>query len=171
MTQIDFSRYYSIIGIRIPTMLKNKNIIFVSITMLFIVMSFVFTTGNVFAVVAPPPGGGGTTPTPTVTTNTQTPIVSATDACTSSSKCCNGQSCDLIQEYINPTIDFLAAGVGIVVVIMMVIGGIQYITSQDNPQAVSAAKSRIVNALFALLLFAFMYAMLQWLVPGGILNG
>ena len=74
-------------------------------------------------------------------------------------------------EYVNPTIDFLAAGVGIVAVIMVVIGGIQYTTSQDDPQKVAAAKSRIINALFALLIFAFMWSLLQWLVPGGALNG
>jgi hypothetical protein len=76
----------------------------------------------------------------------------------------------LVSKYINPFINFLAAGVGIIVTIMIIIGAIQYSTSQDNPQAVSAAKKRIFNAVLALIIFGLMYALLQWLVPGGAFN-
>lgn len=65
-------------------------------------------------------------------------------------------------------INILAAGVGVITVLMIVIGGIQYSTSGANPQAVGAAKGRIANAIIALIMFAFIYAFLQWLVPGGI---
>lgn len=74
---------------------------------------------------------------------------------------------DLIEKYINPLINFLSAVVGIVIVISFVVGGIQYASSEDDPQKVKQAKSRIINAILALLAFLFLYAFLQWLVPGG----
>ncbi len=64
--------------------------------------------------------------------------------------------------------NFLAIGVGVVVVTMVVIGGIQYSASGGNPQTVQEAKKKIYNAAFALVVFFFLYAALQWLVPGGI---
>lgn len=80
-------------------------------------------------------------------------------------------NCDsLMQHYINPITTFLAIGVGIIVAIMIAVGGIQYAASGDNPQAVSAAKKRIINALIALVAFGLMYSLLQWLVPGGIFH-
>ena len=74
----------------------------------------------------------------------------------------------IVTKYINPAINFLAVGFGIIVTIMVVLGGIQYITSGSDPQKVAAAKGRIFNAILALLAFAFMYVILQWLVPGGL---
>lgn len=67
-------------------------------------------------------------------------------------------------------VDFLSAAVGVVVVIMIIVGGIQYMTAGDSPQKVSDAKTRITNALIALAIFLFMAAFLQWLVPGGIFD-
>ena len=64
--------------------------------------------------------------------------------------------------------NFLSAGVGVVIVIMVIIGGIQYSTAGGNPSAVAAAKQKITNALLALVAFIFMFSVLQWLVPGGI---
>lgn len=72
-------------------------------------------------------------------------------------------------KYISALVRFLTVGVGIVVVIMIVVGGIQYITSGGDPGAVAAAKSRIVNAIIALMLFIFAVTILNFLVPGGII--
>lgn len=65
-------------------------------------------------------------------------------------------------------INFLAAGAGIIIAVSIVVAGIQYASSGSNPQQVAAAKSRIISAIVALLAFFFLYAFLQWLVPGGI---
>lgn len=65
-------------------------------------------------------------------------------------------------------IDFLGIGVGVVVVTMIIIGGIQYVMAGPNPQAVSAAKKRILNAVIAFVAFLLLYSFMQWLVPGGI---
>lgn len=71
---------------------------------------------------------------------------------------------DLLQTAIN----VLSALVGITVVIMIIVGGIQYSSAEDNPQKIAAARSKIVNALIALFVFIFMFALLQYLIPGGI---
>lgn len=65
-------------------------------------------------------------------------------------------------------VDVLSAGVGIVVVAMIIVGGIQYSIAGDNPQKLTAAKMRITNALIALVAFMFLFAFVQWLIPGGI---
>jgi hypothetical protein len=78
----------------------------------------------------------------------------------------NGASC--ISSDIQKILNFAIAGVGIIVVIMILIGGVQYAVSRDNPQAVQAAKTKITNAVIAMICFIFIYAFLQWVVPGGI---
>ena len=69
---------------------------------------------------------------------------------------------------INQIINFLSVGVGIVVTGVIILGGIQYILAGDNATALAAARQRIINGLIALAAFLFMYAFLQWLVPGGV---
>jgi hypothetical protein len=75
--------------------------------------------------------------------------------------------CGII-DYLQIFINTLSALVGVVIVVMIIIGGIQYSASGDDPQKVQAAKSKITNALLALFVFVFMFAILQFLVPGGI---
>lgn len=75
--------------------------------------------------------------------------------------------CGLIEKYGIPFLNFLGAIVGLVVTIAIVYGGIQYASSADDPSKVAAAKSRIINAVIALIAFLFMYGFLQWLIPGG----
>lgn len=88
---------------------------------------------------------------------------------TNGGNCASVNNCDLIQKYINPFINFLAALVGVAVVISIIIGGIQYGSSAGDPAKVSAAKNRVRNAIIALLTFLFLYALLNFLIPGGLL--
>ncbi|MBX4197636.1 hypothetical protein KW801_03735 [Candidatus Saccharibacteria bacterium] len=73
-----------------------------------------------------------------------------------------------ITTYINDAIAFLSAGVGIIVIGTIILGGIQYSMAGDNPTATQAARQRITNGLIALFAFLFIFAFLQWLVPGGL---
>lgn len=79
--------------------------------------------------------------------------------------------CDLVKKYIDPLINVLASAVGVVVTISIVVAGIQYASSAGDPGKMQAAKKRIINAIIALIGFFIFYAVLQWLVPGGLLNG
>jgi hypothetical protein len=58
----------------------------------------------------------------------------------------------------------------VVVVGMMILGGVQYSLAGDKPEAVTAARQRITNALLALVIFALTYTFLQWLIPGGVFD-
>lgn len=75
-----------------------------------------------------------------------------------------------ILDYVTIFIKALSALVGVVVVANIIIGGIQYSASGDDPGAVGAAKKRIFNAILALAVYAFMFALLQYLIPGGVLQ-
>ncbi len=75
---------------------------------------------------------------------------------------------------LNPIIDVLfaifrvaSAGVGIVVIGSIIIAGIQYAASRGNPQSTEAAIKRISNALIGLLVYIFMFAIANFIVPGG----
>lgn len=73
-----------------------------------------------------------------------------------------------IVQDIQSIVNFLAIGVGVIVVLSVVIGGIQYMTAGDNSSAISDAKERISNALMAFIAFLFLWAFIEWLVPGGV---
>lgn len=86
-----------------------------------------------------------------------------------SSSTLDESNCGII-KHLNVLIRILAATVGIVITVMIVWGGIQYTISRDNPQQTAAAKAHIQNALLALVVYIFSIALLNWLIPGGILN-
>lgn len=94
---------------------------------------------------------------------------SEADNCLQKQKEGEGLNENPIFKYMGTIIRFLSAGVGVVVMLMIVISGIQYITSSGNPDAVAGAKKRLTNAVLALVLFIFMAAILNFLVPGGLL--
>ncbi len=78
------------------------------------------------------------------------------------------KECDIVRQYLNPIINALGIIVVLAVVISIVVGGIQYTTSADQPGAVQAARQRIINAVLALIAFTFLWSFLQWIIPGGI---
>jgi len=53
----------------------------------------------------------------------------------------------------------------------IIFAGIQYIVAGNNANTVSAAKKRIQDSIIALVAFFFIWAFLQWLIPGGLLDG
>lgn len=77
------------------------------------------------------------------------------------------KNCGIV-GYLLLTINILSGIVGVVVIAMMIAGGIQYSSAGGDPGKVVAAKKRIGNALLALVAYIFLYAFLQWIVPGGI---
>jgi hypothetical protein len=91
-------------------------------------------------------------------------------ACSDSAVNCSSGGCDLVATYLQPIITVLSGTVGLVVVLSLIIGGVQYSASEGDPQKVSKAKNRISNTIFAFIAYMFLYAFLQFLVPGGIFN-
>ncbi|HSD56465.1 MAG TPA: pilin [Candidatus Saccharimonadales bacterium] len=87
----------------------------------------------------------------------------------SAAKKCNGGDCSgLITKYVNPFIKLLTWIVGIAVVISIVVGGIQFSSAGGDPGKAVAARKRITNSIIGLLAYLFLFAFLQWLLPGGI---
>ena len=84
---------------------------------------------------------------------------------------CGSNNCDLIKTYLNPAINLISGLVGIIVVIGVIIGAVQYASSAGDPQKAAKARGKIAKSLIALIAFGFLYFFLQWIVPGGIFNG
>jgi len=83
--------------------------------------------------------------------------------------CSGGVNCNqFVNDYINPAIKALTALVGIVAVLGIIISGIQYSASADDPGTVTKAKERIFEIIIGLVGYAFLVAFLNYLVPGGI---
>lgn len=78
------------------------------------------------------------------------------------------ENCTII-SYLVGGINFLSAVAGMAIVASITIAGYQYMTARDNSGQIEAAKKRIMWAMIALGLFIFMYAFLNFLVPGGLL--
>jgi hypothetical protein len=75
-----------------------------------------------------------------------------------------------LDDWLQNVINLFSMLVGLVVVISIIFAGIQYMTAGGNASQVAAAKNRISMSVLAFILFAFTYALLQWLIPGGIFN-
>lgn len=85
--------------------------------------------------------------------------------------CVDEESCikqNPILQWVNFFINLFSVVIIIGSAIMIAVAGVQYTTSRDNPQAVQTAKQKIWNVLIGLLAFFFLYAFVQWLIPGGV---
>lgn len=71
-------------------------------------------------------------------------------------------------DLLKTTINGLTVVAGLVFVFSLVIAGYQYITARDNASQVAAAKNRIVVTILTFFVYVFGYALMQWLVPGGL---
>lgn len=81
---------------------------------------------------------------------------------------CNGAHHNPIIDLSYAFIRFLSFGVGVVAIASIVFAGIQYSTSEGNPEKTQQAKERIRNSILALLIYLFIFAIVQYLVPGGL---
>lgn len=73
-----------------------------------------------------------------------------------------------VQCLINDVLAFLSVGVGIAVVAGVIIGGITYSTSQGNPAQVQKGITIIANSAIGLVMYLLLWAIIQWLIPGGV---
>lgn len=63
---------------------------------------------------------------------------------------------------------FLTVLVGIAVVAGITVGGITYSTGSGNPARTQKGVNIILNSILGLLLFLFMFAIINFLIPGGV---
>lgn len=64
----------------------------------------------------------------------------------------------------------MAGVVGFVAVAMIVFAGFLYTTAQDREEQIKKSKDMMLNVVIGLVLFTFMYALLEWLIPGGLFS-
>jgi hypothetical protein len=79
----------------------------------------------------------------------------------------NTSGMSAVSSWLKTFINLFSAVIGVGAVIMIIFAGIQYSAARDNPQAIQAAKQKIYNVLIGLGAFIFLWAFMQWLIPGG----
>lgn len=105
-------------------------------------------------------------PAPAAAVEVFTPCTDATAAKTSVCKATasdtlfNSQGTGLINRVINL---LLFAG-GLIAVVMVIIGGIRYITSGGDPNSLTAAKNTVMYALIGLVIVMLSYALVNFVV-------
>jgi hypothetical protein len=67
-------------------------------------------------------------------------------------------------------INILTAGIGIAAVGGVIYGSILYTTAGDNDGQIKQAKEVIRNVVIGLIMYVAMYALLQFIIPGGIFS-
>lgn len=107
-----------------------------------------------------------------------TPIVARAASCTDS----DGQTIEtsvidcnsvnsgrgIIWDILVVFINFLSAGVGIAVVAGIVFGAVTYASAGGSAEQAKKGITFVTNAVIALVLYIFMYAIINFLVPGGL---
>lgn len=76
----------------------------------------------------------------------------------------NGDATAKINDIIRTIINLLSAVVGIVAVIMIIIGGLRYITSGGNDSSVTGAKNTILYAVIGLVVVALAQVMVHFVL-------
>lgn len=74
----------------------------------------------------------------------------------------------LYARYINPLIKLLSAVVGVLAVLSLVVSGVQMSAAGSDPQQIATAKQRIINTLLGVIAYIFIFALLNWVIPGGV---
>ena len=69
-----------------------------------------------------------------------------------------------IEFFVNVLSVIIVAGSAV----MIAYAGVQYSAARDNPQQVQAAKQKMWNVGIGLLSYFFLYAFIQWIIPGGV---
>lgn len=76
---------------------------------------------------------------------------------------------DGVSRILQLVLNIMTAGVGILATIGLVISGMQWMTARDKEDQVVRAKSRIFNIVIGIAVWALMWLIMTWLLPGGIL--
>lgn len=74
---------------------------------------------------------------------------------------------DSIEWLLKLILNILVYGLGAAAILGVIIVGIQYMTARDNEQQATQAKKRLFEIVIGLVAWAVMFAVLNWLIPGG----
>lgn len=82
--------------------------------------------------------------------------------------CSSGANGEGIFCILNIGLTVLTWGIGIAGTLGIVITGIQYLTARDSVEQMTKAKNRLINIIIGLVVYAVMWGLLNWLIPGGL---
>jgi hypothetical protein len=74
-----------------------------------------------------------------------------------------------IWDILNYVLVTMTAGVVIAAIGSVVVAGVLYTSAGSNSSQVQKAKTMITNTIIGVLAYAVMWAILEWLIPGGVL--
>lgn len=83
---------------------------------------------------------------------------------------CDGEGSTALINIVKQIIQILTAGVGVAAVGAVIFGAILYTTSEGSPDKVKKAREVWTNTVIGLLMFAFMVAITNFIIPGGVFN-
>jgi heme/copper-type cytochrome/quinol oxidase subunit 2 len=81
---------------------------------------------------------------------------------TSSADCSTSDATEKVNNLIHTIVNLLSAIVGIVAVIMIIFGGLRYITSGGNDSSVTGAKNTILYAIIGLIIVALAQVLVRF---------
>lgn len=67
-------------------------------------------------------------------------------------------------------VNIMTAGVGVLALVGIVYGAVLYTSAGGNPEQVKKARTIFTNVVIGVIAFGGMYALLNFLVPGGVFN-
>jgi hypothetical protein len=76
----------------------------------------------------------------------------------------NGQSEQSINKIIHTIINLLSIVVGVIAVIMIIVGGLRYITSGGSDTGITSAKNTILYAIIGLIIVALAQVMVRFVL-------
>ena len=83
---------------------------------------------------------------------------------------CEGTGSTAIIDIIKQVIKILTAGIGIAAVGAVIYGAFLYTTSEGSPDKIKKAREVWMNTVIGLLMFAFMVAITNFIIPGGVFD-
>jgi heme/copper-type cytochrome/quinol oxidase subunit 2 len=81
---------------------------------------------------------------------------------TSTADCSTSDATERVNNLIHTIVNLLSAVVGIVAVIMIIFGGLRYITSGGNDSSVTGAKNTILYAIIGLIIVALAQVLVRF---------
>lgn len=86
------------------------------------------------------------------------------DTASSSTDCADGQAGSRVSSVLKLVLNVFSWIVGIIAIIMMIIGGLRYITSGGDSNSVNSAKNTILYAAVGLVIVAMAQAIVRFVV-------
>lgn len=74
-----------------------------------------------------------------------------------------------INEILNMILTTLTAGLAVLATGSIIFAGFLYMTARNNASQVQKAKTMIFNTVIGIIAYVFMWTILEWLIPGGVL--